>query len=83
MFLLSIFSYWSTINFQQGDDEGVEKHIGKYAKGCQKNENNSNNEGIKKDVKDVKKKNWMIGNHGITIRVSIRMLKNNGYTRKR
>ncbi len=50
MFLLSIFSYWPTINFQPRDDEGVEKKIGKYAKGCQENENNSNHEGIRKDV---------------------------------
>jgi hypothetical protein len=56
MFLLSIFSYWSNINFQPGDDEDVEKHIGKYAKGCQKNEKNSNNEHIRKDVEDVKEK---------------------------
>ncbi len=56
MLLLSIFSYWPIINFQPRDDEGVEKNIGKYVKGCQKNEKNSNNESIRKDVENVKKK---------------------------
>jgi hypothetical protein len=55
MFLLSIFSYWSTINFQLGDDEGVEKHFGKYVEWCWKKWKKSNNEGIRKDVGDVKK----------------------------
>jgi hypothetical protein len=55
MFLSSIFSYWSTINFQLGDNEGVEKHIGKYVEWCWKKWKKSNNEGIRKDVGDVKK----------------------------
>lgn len=38
MFLSSIFSYWSAINFQLGDDEGVEKHVGIYVEWCRKNE---------------------------------------------
>jgi len=55
MFLSSIFSYWSAINFQLMDDEGVERHVGIYVEWCRKNEKKSNNEGIKKEVGDVKK----------------------------